>query len=116
MLKATLKTLAVASVLATTAVAASAEDYIFIKATQNVVANVTVDLVRASGPGTLNVYDFHKGEQGDLLGSARVVEGANSNIKVNFTKSAIDDVIAILVLDDTSAPVAMKEIENSMNE
>jgi hypothetical protein len=117
MFKTILKSLAVASVLATTGVAAHADDdYIFIRNTQDFTTNVTIDLVRASGAGTVYVYDFHKGTQGDLLGSAKVSEGANTDVKVNFSKSSINDVVAILIVDGAVAPGAMTEIENSMNE
>jgi hypothetical protein len=117
MFKSVLKSLAVASVLATTTVAAHAsDDYIFIRNTQDFTTHVTIDLVRASGAGTVYVYDFHKGTQGDLLGSAEVAEGANTDVKVNFTKSSINDVVAILVVDGAVAPGAMSQIENSMND
>ena len=46
----------------------------------------------------MEIYAFHKGEIGDLLGSEAVNAGANANVRVGLGKAPVTDVIAQLVV------------------
>jgi len=106
------KTLAAAAVVAVAGSAAFAgPNYIFPGASNEVKSVATVDLVRADENATLQVYDFHAGERGDLLGSTNVNAGANSNVKVRLSRSATSDVQYVLVGDNGST-LAVKKLTN----
>ena len=113
MFKTTVKSLAIASVIAASGAAAFAagSDHIFTLGGQDVTTHVELDLVRASGNGTVDVYSFHKGIQGELLGSAAVHAGANLNVDVNLDKAATTDVIAVLNIAGQN--VAYEEIDRT---
>lgn len=55
-----------------------------------------IGLVRSSGDGVVELYDYHKGEQGRLLGSAPVKAGANQNVRINVGFAPQFDVVAVL--------------------
>ena len=54
--------------------------------------------MRAAGDGVVEVYTFHKGEIGTLLGSEAVMAGANLNVDVDILRPAVD-AIAVLKVD-----------------
>jgi hypothetical protein len=111
MFNSALKTLAAASIIAATSTAAfaSGSDHIFLGSGQDVTTQVELDLVRASSAGTVDIYSFHKGVQGELLGSAAVRAGANTNLNIDLDKSATTDVIAVLNI--AGSAVAFEEID-----
>lgn len=57
---------------------------------------ISLENIRASGDGTVEIYDYHTGVQGDLLGSQKVRAGANANVQINLGQTVRDDVIAVL--------------------
>jgi len=65
------------------------------------VSGSTVELgqVRADAPGVISLYDFHKGEQGALLGTQDVAAGANYDVRINIGKPLVNDVVAVLTID-----------------
>lgn len=55
--------------------------------------------VTTDGAGVVSLYDFHRGEQGALLGSEEVSAGANFDVRVPLGKRPINDVVAVLTVD-----------------
>lgn len=58
----------------------------------------TLDLgvVRAEADGVVEIYSYHRDEQGALLGSTRVRGGANYDVRVSLGRRPITDVLAVL--------------------
>lgn len=71
---------------------------------------INLDLVRASEAGTVSIYDYSQGTQGDLLGTADVHAGANPNVKVEVTPNVAQK--ALVVLSEQGAPVATSTLHN----
>jgi hypothetical protein len=55
--------------------------------------------VTSQGNGVVEIYSFHGGELGALLGSEAVTAGANSDVRVNVQRGPDHDVIAVLKVD-----------------
>ena len=94
------KTLAItAAALAASATIASADSYIsnFVME-QNNDTQVELGTVRAEGNGVVEIYSFHKGKVGALLGSEAVMAGANLDVDVDIRRSGTD-AIAFLKVD-----------------
>lgn len=93
-------TLAAAATAALATAAAASDSYIGFQGKKVAPTNfVTLDTVRAYGDGIIEIYDFHAGEQGDLLGSAQISDGANANVKVMLDTRLSRDAIAVLKVD-----------------
>ncbi|WP_375280755.1 hypothetical protein [Pseudooctadecabacter sp.] len=101
-------TLAAAAVAATASFA-SAESYIsnFVEE-QSRDTQVELGTVRAAADGVVEIYSFHGGELGALLGSEAVMAGANTNTNVDILRSNVD---AIAVLKVGGEIVDTQEIE-----
>ena len=56
-------------------------------------------LIRSEGDGVLEVYDFHAGKQGRLLGTTNLHAGANTHVRVNTGGNTNRDVLAVVVVD-----------------
>ncbi|ATG48976.1 hypothetical protein CEW89_16200 [Celeribacter ethanolicus] len=103
-----LKTLSAAAIVAVAGSAAFAGPNYIIPGDQSDLKTVaSVDLVRADENATLQVYNFHGGERGALLGAADVNAGANTNVKVRLTAAPTSDVEFVLV-GSNGAPLAIK--------
>ncbi len=89
---------ALAALAATASIASADVNYL-----SNFVGEQTADsrielgTVRASGDGVVEIYSFHGGERGALLGSEEVMAGANLNVNVGVGRP-ITDVIAVLTV------------------
>lgn len=68
-----------------------------------------LDLVVASGPGTVEIYDAADTGLQRLLGSEPVRAGANTDIKVSIVPPPVRDAVAVLRVDGTI--VAQQRIE-----
>lgn len=55
--------------------------------------------VTADGAGVVEIYDYHNGVRGALLGSEEVRAGANTNVKIDLGLGANKDVLAVLSVD-----------------
>jgi len=55
--------------------------------------------VSAANAGTVEVFDYHGGAKGALLGATDVKAGANSDVRVKLGVRPINDVIAVLTVD-----------------
>ena len=92
-------TLALAAIAASATIAsASINDLSNFSMEQDRGNQVELGLVRATGDGVVEVYTFHKGEIGALLGSTNVHEGANLDVDVTIPHPTVD-AIAILKVD-----------------
>lgn len=106
------KTLAAAAVVAVAGSAAFAgPNYIIPGQAQSLTSTVNLDLVRADTNSTVYIYDFHNGERGALLGSEAVHAGANTNVKVQLSRPAISDAIAVLSNDGVNT-LAVRDVNN----
>lgn len=108
----TAKTLISAALIAGAASAATAggANAIFQGDAQNIDTLLNLDLVRSSANGTVEIYDFHKGERGALLGSTDVHAGANTDVKVRISPTAANEVLAVLSVN--GAEVAFEDIDD----
>ena len=89
----------VAATLAATASVASADNYFAFGENLDGASTLEIGLVRAEGAGVVEIYDFHNGELGQLLGTEMVNAGANPDVRVNVGVSPKQDVIAVLKVD-----------------
>lgn len=55
--------------------------------------------ITSDGDGTVDVYDYRLGEQGNLLGSIDVQEGANMDVRLNVGNAPLGDLLATLTVD-----------------
>lgn len=105
----TIKTLAIAAVatiaLATTA---SADAFSLNKGFEG--QTIELGQVTASGNGIVELYDFHGGTQGALLGEEAVSAGANYDVRVTLDQPAQRDVLAVLTVD--GQVIASKELRS----
>lgn len=58
---------------------------------------VELGTVRAAGNGVVEIYSFHKGEIGVLLGSQTVHAGANLDTDVNIVRQATNAIALLKV-------------------
>ena len=89
----------VAATIAATASVASADSYFQFGERLESSSVLDLGLVRAEGNGVVEIYDFHKGELGALLGTEMVNAGANTDVQVNVGIRPTQDVIALLKVD-----------------
>lgn len=89
----------IAATVAATASVASADNYFEFGERLDNSSVLELGLVRAEGAGTVEIYNFHKGEIGALLGTEMVNAGANADVRVNVGKRPGQDVIALLKVD-----------------
>ncbi|WP_342076628.1 hypothetical protein [Yoonia sp. SS1-5] len=96
-----------AAAVAVTATAGAADSYFQKGRTLDAGTVLELGLVTADNNGVVEIYDFHTGEQGALLGAEMVNAGANTDVRVNTVLPAKRDVIAVLKVDGQVA--AQKE-------
>ena len=63
--------------------------------------STTVELgqISTDGAGVVELYDFHAGVQGALLGTQDVTAGANYDVRITLDRKPINDVVAVLTVD-----------------
>jgi hypothetical protein len=86
----------IAATIAATASAASADSYFAFGERLDSSSTLEIGLVTAEGAGVVEIYDFSKGEVGQLLGTEMVNAGANTDVRVNVGTRPAQDVIALL--------------------
>ncbi|SLN45369.1 hypothetical protein AQS8620_01848 [Aquimixticola soesokkakensis] len=96
----------------TTTVSNSEDNFISTFGVDDTNSGVEFSLIRVTEPGTVYVYAFNEGQQGELLGHETVNAGANTDVKVNFDlTSATGDYIAVFVPEGASMPAAAVAID-----
>ena len=91
-------TLIAAAAVALTASSASANAFGFGDTLEDK-STLELGLVLADNAGTVEIYDYSRGQQGALLGVESVQAGANSDVRVNVGSQYKNDVIAVLRVD-----------------
>ena len=89
----------VAATLAGTASIASSDNYFEFAENIDGASTLELGLVRAEGAGVVEIYDYARGELGELLGTEAVNAGANPDVRVNVGVSPKQDIIAVLKVD-----------------
>ncbi|WP_341365674.1 hypothetical protein [Yoonia sp. BS5-3] len=56
-------------------------------------------LITSDGAGQVEVYDFHTGEIGALLGTENIHEGANTDVRVSTGLPVRRDVLVVVRVD-----------------
>ncbi|WP_198403483.1 hypothetical protein [Celeribacter ethanolicus] len=108
-----MKTIVAASLIAVAGSAAFAgSNYIKPGEAQNTNSGVTLELVRAETDGVIYAYDNKSGTDGKVLGSAPVKAGVNTDVRVNFTTPALNDVLTVLYTTDTTTPAATAKVRD----
>lgn len=85
----------VAFALATTT-AASADTYLGLGHTLDDGNMLQLGQITADADGVVEIYDFHGGTVGELLGSQDIHAGANSDVRVHTRQSVHRNVIAMI--------------------
>lgn len=88
-----------AAATAITATAGAADTYFENGRTLEAGNILELGLITAEGAGVVEIYDYHRGEQGRLLGTDRLFSGANTNVRVNTRFPTNKDVIAVVKVD-----------------
>ncbi len=73
-------------------------------------SRIEVGLVRATTDGTVQIYSYHTGETGVLLGETAVHAGANMDVSVNVGTRPLTNVIAVFY-DASGTAVAEQVID-----
>lgn len=89
----------IAATIAATASAASADSYFAFGERLDSSSILDLGIVTSDGAGVVEVYDFSRGEIGQLLGTEVVNAGANADVRVNVGGRPAQDVIALLKVD-----------------
>jgi hypothetical protein len=84
-----------ATIAATGSVASADSNFAFGERLQSA-SVLDLGLVTAENAGVVEIYDYSKGEIGQLLGTEAVNAGANSDVRVNVGVRPTMDVIALL--------------------
>lgn len=90
--------LAAATVAATASMAAADNAFPFGEAFDQTDV-LEFSTVRADAAGTVEIYDYHNGVRGALLGTEEVRAGVNTNVKIDLGLGANQDILAVLNID-----------------
>lgn len=71
---------------------------------------VTLGDFNAPGAGTVEIFDYRLGTMGDLLGTANVTEGANSDVRIELSTKPEGNVVAVLKVGDETIGMEMIRI------
>ncbi len=104
--------LAALAAVGTATIATADSSYFGLETVQEESSRLDIGTVRASSDAVIEVYDFHGGTVGNLLGTEAVNAGANANVFVNLGQTARNDVIAILKSGDQVLATQEFEIED----
>lgn len=103
------KTLFAAAAIAVTATAGAADSYFEQGRTLDGGDVLSLGLITAEAPGVVEIYDFHSGTQGKLVGSERLSAGANTDVRVDTGLPQNRDIIALIKVD--GQVVAQKQFD-----
>jgi hypothetical protein len=107
-----IKSIILAAAIAATGSFAAADSYFENGRTLQADDTLELGLVRAEGAGSVEIYDFHNGVQGALLGSKMVHAGANTNVRVNVGFERSKDVLAVINIDGQAAVTKVYDINS----
>ena len=96
----TFKTFALAAAAAAITATAGAADTYFEQGRSLDRGDVLeLGLITAESAGVLEIYDYHTGQQGRLIGTERLNAGANPDVRVNTGLPQNRDVLAVVKID-----------------
>ena len=98
-----------AAAVAVTATAGAADSYFEQGRTLDGGDVLELGLITADAAGVVEIYDFHTGSQGALVGSERLSAGANTNVRIDTGLPQNRDVIALIKID--GQVVAQKQFD-----
>jgi hypothetical protein len=78
--------------------AVSAESYFTCMSPLANDSNLDLGTITSEGPGVVEVFDYRLGEQGELLGTVDVNQGANSDVRLNIGMPPPGDMLAVLTV------------------
>lgn len=111
-----MKTAAFAAILGMTTTGATAAGF----GLQTVVddnSTITLSLVRADSDGVVVVYDYTGSEFGEVLGTAEIREGANTQVKVSLGNTTATELAAVIYDGPMTEPtMAASWIELDVND
>ncbi len=67
-------------------------------------SSITISLVRTTAAGVLAIYDYSGGEFGDLLGTADLNAGANSDVNVTLDPNNTTLLAALIYEGEVTTP------------
>ena len=91
--------IAAAAAALTLGTAATAQGFLEVGDTYEPASVIELGTVNAPAGGVVEIYDFHRGEIGALLGTEMVAAGADFDVRVNVGSRPVHDVIAVLTVD-----------------
>jgi hypothetical protein len=95
-----IKSLVLATVISTFgAVSASADAHVSFSNYLESSSVLELGLITMDEPAILEIYDYIGGQQGAMLGSVELNQGANSDVKVNVGVAPRQDVLAVIKTD-----------------
>ncbi|PUB15661.1 hypothetical protein [Yoonia sediminilitoris] len=80
--------------------AAAAESYFTCMNPLPKEALLELGTITSEGDGVVEIYDYHLGAKGKLLGTVDVSQGANSDVRMNIGMPPLGDVLAELKVGD----------------
>lgn len=89
----------VAATLAIAATSASAYSSFSLNEVQDSDNIVQMGPIMSDGMGVVEIYDFHGGTQGRLLGTETVYAGANTDVRIPLGTTASETLLALLKVD-----------------
>ncbi|NBD29665.1 MAG: hypothetical protein GVY31_06460 [Alphaproteobacteria bacterium] len=101
-----------AAAVMTTAGVATADTYFGLTGVMDEDSSLMIETVTADSAGVLEVYDYHTGELGDLLGSEELNAGANSDVLIDLGAQPRGDVMALVKIDGEIAAMAEIDLED----
>ena len=95
-----IKALVIAAAAATvTATAGAADTYFEQGQTLKGGDILELGLITTDGAGVVEIYDYHTGQQGKLVGSENLFSGPNPDVRVSTGLPQNRDVIAVVKID-----------------
>ncbi len=102
----------IAATIAVTATGASASNYFENGRTLDAGDTIELGTVRADAGGVVEIYDYHTGQAGALLGSEQLNAGVNTNVRIDTGLPTNRDVIAVLKVDGETVVSKVYDIDS----
>ncbi|WP_341368040.1 hypothetical protein [Yoonia sp. BS5-3] len=107
-----IKSIILAAAVAATGSMAAADSYFENGRTLDADDTLELGLVRAEGAGVVEIYDYHRGVQGELLGTEMVNAGANTDVRVDVGFPRSKDVLAVISVDGQAVASKVYDINS----
>ena len=108
-----IKSFALIAVAAIATASVASADSTYFQNGRTLDAGPVLDLgtVRADAGGVVEIYDFHGGSVGALLGTEQLQAGINTNVIINTGASVNRDVLALVTVDGEVAASKVYDID-----